>query len=104
MNRIALDLDVVLRKLDGTVVRPPFGIAELMPTVDREVALKFLRLTRPKLYTAMLQHLERVGVSVTFGHEAVDYYEDVNTRRGGVIFKNGSSQLFIPLSRLLLMS
>ena len=63
----------------------------LSSSVDEETAKLFMRLSRPKLYYAMLDQLERVGVKVEFGKDVVDYSEGETAGRAGVILKDGST-------------
>ena len=82
---------LLIHKLDGTVIRGPLEIKDLLSSsVDPEMTKSVMRLSRPKLYRAMLDHLERTGVEVQFGNEVVDYFEDEATSRAGVILSDGS--------------
>jgi 2-polyprenyl-6-methoxyphenol hydroxylase-like FAD-dependent oxidoreductase len=46
--------------------------------------------TRPKFHAMLLEELAKNGLAVEFDKEVVDYYEDVTTKKGGVILKDGS--------------
>ncbi|RMZ90293.1 hypothetical protein DV736_g2481, partial [Chaetothyriales sp. CBS 134916] len=82
---------LMVYKLDGSVISGPLQLTDVLSSsVDRDLASNTLRLSRPKLYCAMLEHLERMGVHVEYGREVVDYFENTPAGRAGVIFSDGS--------------
>ncbi len=82
---------ILVHKFDGTVIRGPLEFKDILSSsVDPETAKSFLRLSRPKLYSLMLDQLERTGVDVEFGKEVVDYFEDETSGRAGVVLKDRS--------------
>jgi 2-polyprenyl-6-methoxyphenol hydroxylase-like FAD-dependent oxidoreductase len=44
---------------------------------------------RPLLYQMMLIQVGKVGIQVEFGQKVVEYYEDVEVGKGGVVMKGG---------------
>lgn len=50
------------------------------------------RYSRPKFHAMLLEQLERVGLRVEYGKEAVDYFEDVDEGKAGIVFRDGSRE------------
>jgi len=74
-------------------MRGPVAMEDVLsPAAKSALTGPFLRYSRPKLYSAMLNHLRRVGVPVEHGKEVVDYFEDTSAGKAGVVFKDGSRQ------------
>lgn len=82
---------IMVYNLDGTLIRGPLRFEDLLSSsVDREMSSNVLRLSRPKLYLAMLDHLQRIGVEVEYDRWVVDYFEEVGSGSAGVILADGS--------------
>ena len=48
------------------------------------------RRSRPKFHHMTLDPLDRIGVQVEYGKEVVNYFEDAESGRAGVVLKDGS--------------
>jgi 2-polyprenyl-6-methoxyphenol hydroxylase-like FAD-dependent oxidoreductase len=44
---------------------------------------------RPLIYKMFVKQVERTGIKVQFGMNVVDYYEDAETRKAGIVTKEG---------------
>ncbi|KAH8660809.1 hypothetical protein BGZ60DRAFT_492165 [Tricladium varicosporioides] len=45
---------------------------------------------RPQFHAMLLEQLEKIGVEIHYGHEVIDYFEDAETKRAGVVLTDGS--------------
>ena len=48
--------------------------------------------SRPKFHAMLLEQLDKIGLQVQYGHEIVDYFEDADSKRAGVVMKDGSKR------------
>ncbi|TVY43407.1 FAD-dependent monooxygenase [Lachnellula occidentalis] len=69
----------------------PVSWANLTVTLadGTEKAIPFHRHNRPKFVAALLAQARRIGVDITFGTRVVDYFEDGENQKAGVILENG---------------
>lgn len=51
---------------------------------------RITRHSRPRMHDMLYEQLARVGLQVEFGNEVVDYFEDVQAGRAGVVLQDGS--------------
>jgi 2-polyprenyl-6-methoxyphenol hydroxylase-like FAD-dependent oxidoreductase len=47
------------------------------------------RVTRPNLHRALLKQFQSCGLDVEYGQKATEYYENLESKKGGVILENG---------------
>lgn len=45
--------------------------------------------SRPKFHGMLLEEVKRCGITIEFGRDVVDYFEDGERRKGGVVLKGG---------------
>ncbi|KAF7198547.1 FAD-dependent monooxygenase mdpD [Pseudocercospora fuligena] len=55
----------------------------------REKPLRMYRHSRPKFHAMLLEQLSKVGIEVEYGNEVVDYFEEAETSKAGIIVKDG---------------
>ena len=67
---------------DGQLIGGPFSIKEGADDLPTPVS-------RPKLICALYEYATSLGISVTFGKRAIDYYETLETNRAGAITDQG---------------
>ena len=50
---------------------------------------QIFRISRPRLHHALTKQLERCGISLQYGKPAVDFSENLSSRKGQVLLDNG---------------
>ena len=71
-----------LHKHDGELLGGPFSIKEGIDHIPTPIS-------RPKLIRMLYAYVVQEGISVTFGKRAVDYWEDLERNRAGIITDEG---------------
>lgn len=71
-----------LHRHDGKLLGGPFSIKEGVDHIPTPVS-------RPKLIGMLYDYVVQLGIPVTFGKRAAEYFEDLNRDRAGIITDNG---------------
>nr|POF02486.1 fad-dependent monooxygenase mdpd [Quercus suber] len=67
----------------------PFEAA-MIGDIDGKRPPTVYRHSRPRFHQMLLAQLSKLGVEVEYGKEVIDYYEDLEQKKGGVVTKDGS--------------
>ncbi|KAK3686530.1 hypothetical protein LTR37_019738 [Vermiconidia calcicola] len=87
-DEITFNPKICYCKITGERITEPMELTELMP---KDSGMKRVyRHSRPKFHKMLLEQLNKVGLSVEYGKEVADYFEDVGSNRAGVVLKDGS--------------
>lgn len=86
---------VAYYKITGEHISGPDPISWASLTVTladgTEKAIPFHRHNRPKFVKALLAQARSIGIDVTFGTRVIDYFEDGEKQKAGVILANGDT-------------
>lgn len=77
-------------KHEGELVIPPIRVAERLREagLDPDTPPGLFQM-RPLVYRMYIRQVERLGIPITFNKKVVDYWEDVDAGKGGVICEDG---------------
>ncbi|KAH6665604.1 putative 3-hydroxybenzoate 6-hydroxylase 1 [Halenospora varia] len=80
------------RKHSGEVMVKPMRVADRLYTqgLDPSRPPGAFQM-RPLIYKMFVKQVERAGIPVEFGQNVVDYFESAETRKGGVVTKEGKT-------------
>nr|POF01342.1 fad-dependent monooxygenase mdpd [Quercus suber] len=89
-REIAHDPLLAFHTLEGERVKGPFSLEDLTGATreDAVAGPPMSRHSRPKFHAMLLGQLQHVGISVEYGMEVMNYYE--NSDRAGVVLKDGA--------------
>ena len=71
-----------LHKHDGELLGGPFSIKEGIDHIPTPVS-------RPKLIGMLFDYVLQLGISVTFGKRAVEFFEDLDRNKAGILTDKG---------------
>ena len=93
LKRINYEGWVAYHKITGERVSGPeppmLGDLKFDLADGTKKTIPFNRHNRPKFIAALLAQVAGVGVDITYGKRVVDYFEDHETNKAGVIFEDG---------------
>jgi 2-polyprenyl-6-methoxyphenol hydroxylase-like FAD-dependent oxidoreductase len=91
-EEIAYEPMIAYHKHTGERIAGPMHFTELLSTNIKQDMMpkRIYRHSRPKFHAMLLRQLRSVGIEVEYGHEVVDYFEDAEATKAGVILSDGS--------------
>ena len=91
-EEIAYNPLIAYCKHTGERIAGPMEFKELTSTSLKENAVleRIYRHSRPKFHNMLYEQLARIGLKVEHGQVVVNYFEDVEQGRAGVVLKDGS--------------
>lgn len=77
---------------DGKIFAGPMDFKEILSEniTDAKAKQRMYRHSRPKFHRMLHEQLSKIGLEVEFDKEVVDYFDDEERRRSGVVLKDGS--------------
>ncbi|KAK1759797.1 hypothetical protein QBC47DRAFT_338223 [Echria macrotheca] len=77
-------------KHDGEMMIPPLKVSDRLRDagLDPDTPPGTFQM-RPLVYKMYVRQVERLGINIKFGHKVVDYYEDTELGRAGVVTDKG---------------
>jgi 2-polyprenyl-6-methoxyphenol hydroxylase-like FAD-dependent oxidoreductase len=93
-ERIAYSPLVAYCKENGEVFAGPMDFKEILSdnVTNAKAKQRIYRHSRPKFHQMLYEQLSKIGVEVEFDQEVVDYFDDEERQRAGVVLKDGSRQ------------
>jgi 2-polyprenyl-6-methoxyphenol hydroxylase-like FAD-dependent oxidoreductase len=91
-EEIAYDPMIAYHKHTGERIAGPLYFKELLSTNVRTEMMpkRIYRHSRPKFHAMLLGQLQKIGIEVEYGNEVVDYFENGDDGKAGVVLKDGS--------------
>lgn len=81
-------------KITGEWISGPvavaFGTYTFTLADGTEKTIPFQRHNRPKFVELLLLQAKKIGIEITFGTHVVDYFEDAETQKAGVVLEDGT--------------
>lgn len=88
-EELAYDPWVCFRKYDGSVIAGPKPLHVVSVDGEGGRPTRVYRHHRPKLGRMLLEEVARIGIEVEFGRKVVEYFEDEEEGKGGVVLADG---------------
>ncbi|GKZ16994.1 hypothetical protein AbraCBS73388_005981 [Aspergillus brasiliensis] len=88
-EKIAFAPSLAFYTLSGDRLTNPNHIEYRQEKGSKKVPGQITRHWRPQLHDMLLKQLHAIGVDVEYGCKAVEYFEESNIGRGGIVLENG---------------
>ncbi|PYH95250.1 FAD/NAD(P)-binding domain-containing protein [Aspergillus ellipticus CBS 707.79] len=88
-EKIASTPTVSFHTMTGNQVTAPKHLNYTQESDSKNMSKLVIRHWRPQFHDMLLKQLLAIGVTVEYGHRAVEYFEDGPTGRGGVVLEDG---------------